>query len=131
MQNEETLCLTSSSFFHPALPRHERQQLYADILREKMTVMTPGLVKDELEKKGMTFQVCFPPWFPHFFRFLLLLNDMAVCRSGHGCDASHAVCGNPGSRYALIDVVFILFSCSSCVQANIDGRAATLETAWL
>merc|ERR1711991_801107 len=36
--------------------RHERQQIFSDILRDCQKVMTPGMVKEELERRGMTFQ---------------------------------------------------------------------------
>jgi hypothetical protein len=38
-----------------SLARHERQEIYAHILREKQTTLTPGDVKLELERRGMTF----------------------------------------------------------------------------
>ena len=37
------------------LARHERQEIYARILKEKGCMMTPGSVKEELERRGMTF----------------------------------------------------------------------------
>lgn len=37
------------------LTRNERQKLYAGILKEKSSPMTPGQVQEELECRGMTF----------------------------------------------------------------------------
>lgn len=37
------------------LSRNERQELYARILKEKQCVMTPSLMKEELQRRGMTF----------------------------------------------------------------------------
>jgi hypothetical protein len=38
-----------------SLARHERQQLYAEILRDSQRVLTPSQVKEELEWRGATF----------------------------------------------------------------------------
>lgn len=38
-----------------SLPRHERQMIYASILKESGHVMTPSMIKEALENRGMTF----------------------------------------------------------------------------